>query len=130
MESIHLMIAEGVVTTISVELSLYEGRLVEVLAFFLFLVYPQVWYQRFAREEVLVFGVFCHRDVEVAVDALVFLKLQMGPLPVVDKLLECLLQVVEYGIVRALYLSMVDGDFGLQFLCLEAVTTACQPARQ
>lgn len=87
-------------------------------------------YQRFAREEVLVFGVFCHRDVEVAVDALVFLKLQMGPLPVVDKLLECLLQVVEYGIVRALYLSMVDGDFGLQFLCLEAVTTACQPARQ
>ena len=40
---VDLMIAEGVVTTISVELSLYEGCLVEVLAFFLFLVYPQVW---------------------------------------------------------------------------------------
>ena len=40
---VDLMIAEGVVATISVELSLYEGRLVEVLAFFLFLVYPQVW---------------------------------------------------------------------------------------
>ena len=81
-------------------------------------------YQRFAREEVLVFGVFCHRDVEVAVDALVFLKLQMGPLPVVDKLLECLLQVVEYGIVRALYLSMVDGDFGLQLRAL-AFSSLC-----
>ena len=40
---VDLMIAEGVVTTISVELSLYEGCLVEVLAFFLFLVYPEVW---------------------------------------------------------------------------------------
>ena len=54
----------------------------------------------------------------------------MGPLPVVDKLLESLLQIVEYGIVRALYLGMVNGYFGLQFLRLKAVTTACEPARQ
>ncbi len=70
-------------------------------------------YQRFAGEEVLVFVILAHGDVEVAVDALVLLKLQDGPLAVVDKLLQGLLQVVEHGIVRARNLSMVDGNLWL-----------------
>ena len=44
-------------------------------------------------------------------------KMEMRPLPVVDKLLQGLLQVVEYAVFRARYLGMVDGNLGLQLLC-------------
>ena len=70
-------------------------------------------YQRFAFKEIRAVIVFLHRDVEHTLNALVFSELQVGPLLVVQKLLETFLQVVEHANVRSLYLIMVDGYFGL-----------------
>lgn len=74
-------------------------------------------YNGLTGKEVVGLVIFAHGDIEVANDALVLLKLEMRPLPVVDKLLQGLLQVVEYAIFRARYLGMVDGNLGLQLLC-------------
>mgnify|MGYP007107202577 FL=1 len=60
--------------------------------------------------------ILAHRQIEVAVDALILLKLQMRPLSLVDESLQRLLQVVENSVVRARNLSMVDGNLCLQFL--------------
>ena len=83
----------------------------------------------FASEDVLVFVILAHGQVEVAVDALVLLKVQAGPLSFVDKSLQGLLQVFEHGVVRARNLSMVDGNLCLQLLCCERITTD-EPTRQ
>ena len=56
------------------------------------------------------------RDVEVAVYALVLLELQVGPLALVDKLLQRLLEVVEHRGVGSLDLIVVDGDLGVELL--------------
>ena len=84
-----------------------------------------------AGEEIRILVVFAHRDVEVAHDAFVLLKLEVGPLSFVDKLFQGLLQIIEYRLVRARNLGMVDGNLRLQFLCLRRYSTkADEPARQ
>ena len=84
-----------------------------------------------AGEQVVVLVILGHREVEVAWDALVLLKLQLCPLPVVYELLQGLLKVVEYPLLRALYLGMVDGNLNLQFLRrYRGGITAYEPTRQ
>ena len=67
-------------------------------------------------EEVGGLVILLHGDVEVADDPLVALKLEVGPLLLVDKLLQRLLEVLEDGGVRTLHLVVVDGDLRLEFL--------------
>ena len=73
-------------------------------------------YKCLAGKEILALVILAHRQIEVAVDALILLKLQMRPLSLVDESLQRLLQVVENSVVRARNLSMVDGNLRLQFL--------------
>ena len=73
-------------------------------------------YQCRARKAVVCLVVFHHGDVKVYVDALVLLELKISPLPVVHPLLQCLLQIVEYRLVRAFYLLTVDVNLHQQFL--------------
>ena len=47
-----------------------------------------------------------------------FLELKVCPPMSVDKLLQCLLQIVEYRSIRSLHLTMIDGDPRLQFMSL------------
>ena len=61
-------------------------------------------------------GSYC--DVETANNAFMFLELKVCPPMSVDKLLQCLLQIVEYRSIRSLHLTMIDGDPRLQFLRL------------
>ena len=74
------------------------------------------WFWTFAFKEIRAVIVFLHRDVEDALNALVFSELQVGPLLVVYKLLETFLQVVEHANVRSLYLIVVDNNAGTKFL--------------
>ena len=69
--------------------------------------------ERLAGEEVRALVVLCDSDVELALYALILLELQVIPLPVVDKLLKVLLQILEDTLVSTLYLVVVDGYFGL-----------------
>ena len=64
--------------------------------------------------------IFGHGDVEVADDAFVLLKLQVGPLVVVEKIRQRLLQVVKHARVGSLNLVVVDGDRGIEFLRIGA----------
>ena len=59
----------------------------------------------------------CNRDVEVARYALVLLKLQTGPLALVDKSCQILLYFLKHAGVSALYLRVVDGYLGVKLLC-------------
>ena len=44
------------------------------------------------------------------------MELQVGPLALIDKLLQCLLQIFKYAYIRTLYLTVIDVDPRLQFL--------------
>ena len=66
--------------------------------------------------------VFVNGNVEVAYNTFVFLKLQLGPLPVVDKLFESLLKVFKHAFVRRPYLVGVYHHLGSQLLCAGLVT--------
>ena len=61
--------------------------------------------------------VLCNRDVEVARYALVLLKLQTGPLALVDKSCQILFYFLKHAGVSALYLRVVDGYLGVKLLC-------------
>ena len=73
-------------------------------------------YYRLASERVCGIVVFRYSYVEVARDAFILLKLVLGPLPVVHKLCQGLLQILENACVGALYLTVVYRDSGIQFL--------------
>ena len=77
------------------------------------------------RKAVLRPVVLRHRQVEVADDAFVLLKLQLRPLAVVHPLVQRLLQVLEDALVRTLYLLAVDVDLDHQLLGA-AVYHVCQ----
>ena len=68
------------------------------------------------REQIVRLVVLGDRDVEITDYPLVLLKLQGGPLAVVDELLDSLLKVVEDRDVGTLNLCMIDGNLSLQFL--------------
>lgn len=84
-------------------------------------------YESLTREGIGFFIVFRNGNIEIADYALVFLKLHVCPLAVVQKLLHILLQTLEHAFVCALNLRMVDGYLSLQFLCR---TTEWQQAHQ
>ena len=77
-------------------------------------------YQSFTRETIGLAVVLLYGDVEVANNAFVLPKLQVGPLSVVHKLLDGLLQVVEHSRLGGLHLTGVHGDFRSQLLCERA----------
>ena len=81
-------------------------------------------YQRLASEDIRRSVIFGYSDVEIAYDTLILLKMQIGPLPLIDKLLQLLLQFIKHTGIRSLYLRTVDGYLGIEFLSL------CRHCRQ
>lgn len=71
-----------------------------------------------ACKEILALVVFRHGDIEVARNALVLLEVEISPLPVIDKLFECLLEILEYRSVSTLDLAVVYRHLGIQLLRL------------
>ena len=68
------------------------------------------------REQIVRLVVLGDRDVEITDYPLVLLKLQGGPLAVVDELFDSLLKVVEDREISTLNLCVIDGNLCLQFL--------------
>jgi hypothetical protein len=76
-------------------------------------------YNGFTTEGVVLLVVFIHRDIETARYPLIFLKLEVGPFSIIEKLGKGVLQVVEYSIVCTLYLGVVDIYDSLELLSHE-----------
>ena len=72
---------------------------------------------------IAVLVIFGNRDIEVAVDTLMFLELIVCPLAIVDKLLQRLLQRLKDTGIRTLYLGMVYRNLRIQLLGMETERT-------
>jgi hypothetical protein len=67
-------------------------------------------YERVTFELVLFAYILGDGNVEVALYALVLLELEVSPLPLIDELLECLLQILKDACVSPLDLAVVNVD--------------------
>ena len=70
-------------------------------------------YKRLTREQIVALIVFGHSDIERTIDAFVLSKLEIGPLLIIEKLFQRLLQIIENRDVCALNLAVVDGHTSL-----------------
>ena len=77
-------------------------------------------YEGGTLKAVLIAKILVYGQVQVALDTLVFLKLQVGPCALVHKLLDGLLQVLKHAVIGALYLTVVHTNLNLQLLGMYA----------